>query len=425
VPPAAIPRPVEFRRRRYTVPAEPNASLRAARRRARPRHNREEIDMAYHRWVALGAPVVGLAAALAAGTVQAQLPNETVTTVPAITAKHRVYVLDIAINHIQDGKVHVVDGDTLAYLGVLGSGFGGQSILSSDGNDLIIVTGYNSRGQRGERTDIVEVWDANTMRFKHEIEIPNKRAQALNYEGLVRLSADGRWLFVQNATPATSVTVVDMQNKTTASEIAMPGCWGIYPAQSNPNRFSALCGDGTIATVTLDASGNQGSRTITGKVFDPDADAWFMSGEQDGDRYHFASFKGNLVTVNMGGDTAAVESTWSLVPASDRKKNWRPGGYQVLALHGGKLFAAMHPDGAEGSHKNPAAEVWVYDLAKKKRIARMPGRNAIALETSSDGSKLYALDALKAEVVVYDNIGPKPKIRSTQVGETSVQMLAN
>ena len=381
--------------------------------------------MTYHRWVALGAPVVGLAAALAAGTVCAQLPNETVTTVAAITAKNRIYVLDIAINHIQDGKIHVVDGDTLAYLGVLGSGFGGQTIQSNDGKDLIVVTGYNARGQRGARTDIVEVWDASTLRFKHEILIPNKRAQALNYEGLVRLSADGRWLLLQNATPATSVTVVDMQARSTASEIALPGCWGIYPAQSNPNRFAALCGDGTIATVTLDATGNEGSRGTTGKVFDADADAWFMAGEQDGDRYHFASFKGNLVTLNVAGDTAAVESTWSLVPAGDRKRNWRPGGYQPIALHGGRLYAAMHRDGAEGSHKNPVAEIWVYDVAKKKRVARMPGRNAISLETSSDGAKLYALDALKAEVVVYDSIGPKPKIRSTQVGETSVQLLAN
>jgi methylamine dehydrogenase heavy chain len=396
-----------------------------ARLLGRPRDNREEIKMAYHRWVALGAPVVGLAAAQAAGTVWAQLPNETVTTVPAITAKNRIYVLDIAINHIQDGKLHVVDGDKLSFLGGLGTGFTGQTIQSNDGKELIVVTGYLSRGQRGDRADIVEVWDADTLTFKYEIPIVDKRAMALNYEGLVRLSADGRWLFVQNATPATSVTVVDMQAKKAVGEISMPGCWGVYPAQSNSSRFAALCGDGTIASVTLDDSGNVGSRTTTGKVFDPDADAWFMSGEQEGDRYHFVSFKGNLTTINVGGDTAAVESTWSLVPPADRKKNWRPGGYQPIAVHDGRAYVAMHPDGAEGSHKNPAAEVWAYDLAKKKRVARMPGRNAIALETSSDGSKLYALDALKAEVVVYEKFGAKPKIRSTQVGETSVQLLAN
>ena len=334
-------------------------------------------------------------------------------------------MLDIAINHIADGKLHVVDADKLTYLGVLGTGFTGQTIQSADGKELIVVTGYLSRGQRGERAEIVEVWDADTLTFKYEIPIPDKRAMALNYEGLVRLSADGRWLFVQNATPATSVTVVDMRARRSVGEVAMPGCWAIYPAASNPNRFSSLCGDGTIATVTLDGSGNVASRNTTQKVFDPDADAWFMSGEQEGDRYHFVSFKGNLVTVDVSAETAAAEAPWSLVPAADRKKNWRPGGYQPIAVHDGRLYVAMHPDGAEGSHKNPAAEVWAFDLAKKRRVARMPGRNAIALETSSDGSKLYALDALKAEVVVYDKLGPKPRIRSLQVGETSVQLVAN
>jgi methylamine dehydrogenase heavy chain len=348
-----------------------------------------------------------------------------VITQPAISAKNRVYVLDIAINHIADGKLHVVDADKLTYLGVIGTGFTGQIIQSPDGKELIVATGYLSRGQRGDRADIVEVWDADTLTFKYEIPIPDKRAMALNYEGLVRLSADGRWLFVQNATPATSVTVVDMQARETVGEVSMPGCWAIYPAASNPNRFASLCGDGSIATVTLDDSGKVASRDATQKVFDPDEDAWFMSGEQEGDLYHFVSFKGRLITVDVSGDTATVEAPWPLVPAADRKKGWRPGGYQPIAVHNGRLYVAMHPGGAEGSHKNPAAEVWAFDIAKRKRLARLPGRNAIALETSSDGSKLYALDALKAEVVVYERIGPKPRIRSMQVGETAVQLVAN
>jgi methylamine dehydrogenase heavy chain len=378
-----------------------------------------------NRWAACGGAVAVLAGALSAGAAFGQLAVEEVVTSPPITAKNRVYVLDIAINHIADGKLHVVDADKLSYLGVIGTGFTGQIIQSPDSKELIVATGYLSRGQRGERADIVEVWDADTLSFKYEIPISDKRTMSLNYEGLLRLSADGRWLFVQNATPATSVTVVDMKARETVGEVAMPGCWAIYPAASNANRFASLCGDGTIATVTLDDSGNVASRNATQKVFDPDDDAWFMSGEQDGDLYHFVSFKGKLITVDVSGDTATVEAPWPLVPAADRKKGWRPGGYQPIAVHGGRLYVAMHPGGAEGSHKNPAAEVWAFDIAKKRRLARMPGRNAIALETSSDGSKLYALDALKAEVVVYDRLGPKPRIRSMQVGETSVQLVAN
>ncbi len=358
--------------------------------------------------------------------IWADLPNDTVGVMPAISAKQRIYIADIAINHISDGKLHVVDAENGKYLGVIGTGFTGQFILSNDKREIIIATGYYSRGQRGDRVDVIEVWDADTLTFKYEIPISEKRAMALNYEGLLRLSADGRWLFVQNATPATSVTVVDMQAKKDLGEISMPGCWAIYPAKSNPKRFASLCGEGNVTTVTIDDNGKEPSRTASGKFFDPDGDAWFMQGEQDGDRYHFVSFKGNVATINVGGDTATLEGTWPLLAKGDQKKAWRPGGYQPLAIHAAsnRLYVAMHSGGLEGSHKNPANEIWVFDTQSKKRLARLPGNSATALETSADGKRLYAIDPMKASVVVWDKIAPKAKVRLTQVGEFPGQIEA-
>jgi methylamine dehydrogenase heavy chain len=369
------------------------------------------------------AAALGLCMSAAA---RADLPSEAVSTAPPITAKNRAYIGDVAINYIADGKLHVVDTDTGKYLGVVGSGFAGQYVVDHDSHELIIATGYNSRGQRGERTDVVEVWDADSMTFKHEIVIPPKRAMALNYEGLLRQSADKRWLFVQNATPATSVTVVDMQARKVASEIATPGCWGIYPA-SRSDRFSTLCGDGTIATVTLNEDGGQASRSVSGKLFDPDKDAWFVQGEQDGDIYRFVTFMGNIAEVNVGGDTATLEGTWPLVTAAaDKKKKWRPGGYQPLAVHAttGRLYVTMHSGGAEGSHKNPAEQIWGFDLKSKKRVARLPGHSSIALEPSPDGKRLYSIDIMKAELVVFE-LGTKPKVHTTtQVGAVPAQIEA-
>jgi methylamine dehydrogenase heavy chain len=372
-------------------------------------------------------PVACAAVALGIGWsagVMAELPTETVSIAPALTAKNRAYVGDIAINYIADGKLHVVDTDTGTYLGVVGSGFAGQYVLNPDTRELIIATGYLSRGQRGERTDVVEVWDADTLSFKHEIVIPAKRAMALNYEGLLRLSADKRWLYVQNATPATSVTVVDLQAKTVASEIPMPGCWGIYVPASSSDRFSSLCGDGTITTIIL-SDGQQSSRASSAKVFDPDKDAWFVQGEIVGDSCYFVSFLGNLTKVAIGGNTASVEDTWSLVTAAaDKKKNWRPGGYQPLAVHEatGRLYVTMHSNGTEGSHKNPAEQIWGFDMKSKKRIARLPGHTSIALEPSADGKLLYAIDIMKAELVVFD-LGAKPKVRNTtQIGAVPIQI---
>jgi methylamine dehydrogenase heavy chain len=376
----------------------------------------------------LSACIAAVAGICLSAAALAELPVEELSVVPAVTAKNRAYVSDIAISHIGDGKLHVIDTDNGNYLGVIGSGFAGQVTYSPDGSEILLATGYLSRGQRGERTDIVEVWDANTLAFKYEIEIAPKRAMALNYRSTIRTSADGRWVFVQNSTPASSVTVVDLQERRMASEIPTPGCWGIYPPAGSSDRFSTLCGDGTITTVMLDGEGNAASRAISDKLFDADKDAWFIQGEQDGDVYRFVTFLGNIAVVEMGGDSAKLVETWSMVRSSaDRKASWRPGGYQPLAVHpgSGKLYVAMHPQGAEGSHKNPAKEIWAFDLKTKKRVARMPGHAAIALTASSNGKRLLAIDIEKLSLVAID-MGAKPKSRVlTQVGDIPVQVDSN
>ena len=376
----------------------------------------------------LWACITAVAGFCVSASALADLRTEDVSVVPAVTAKNRAYVSDIAINHIGDGKLHVIDTDTGNYLGVIGSGFAGQVTYSPDGSEIILATGYLSRGQRGERTDIIEVWDANTLAFKHEIEIVPKRAMALNYRSTIRTSADGRWAFVQNATPASSVTVVDLQERRMVAEIPTPGCWGIYPPAGSSDRFATLCGDGTIATVVLDGEGNAASRSISDKMFDADKDAWFIQGEQDGDVYRFVSFLGNIGVVDVSGDTAALVEIWATVKsAADRKAAWRPGGYQPLAVHpgSGRLYVAMHPQGAEGSHKNPAKEIWAFDLKTKKRVARLPGHAAIALTASSDGKRILAIDIEKLSLVAID-MGGKPKVRVlTQVGDLPVQVDSN
>ncbi|MBK8017814.1 MAG: amine dehydrogenase [Betaproteobacteria bacterium] len=376
------------------------------------------------RWSALS---LAAAALLHPVSSIAQLPAETLSTEPVVKASQRVYIPDIAINHIADGKLHIVDGETGAYQGVIGTGFTGQTKLSLDGKEIYIATGYYSRGQRGERTDIVEVWDADSLRFKYEIPISDKRAMALNYKWLLSLSSDSRWLFVQNATPATSVTVVDLQAKKAVSEISLPGCWAVFPVRSQPNRFGTLCGDGTVQMVTVADDGSAADRTISDTIFDPDADALFIQGEATGDTYHFVSFTGNVVSVDMSGAKAKAASKWSLVSAAERKKGWRPGGYQVLALHegSGRMYVAMHEGGAEGSHKSPAKEIWGFDLASRKRVLKMPGHMATAIGTSSDGKRLYAIDAEKASLVIVE-IGRKPKVRGVfQVGEFPSQIEVN
>ena len=70
----------------------------------------------------------------------------------------------------------------------------------------------------------------------------------------------------------------------------------------------------------------------------------------------------------------------------------------------------MHPDGEEGTHKNPAAEIWAFDLAARKRVARLPGENAIALTAiQGDAPRLVALDAMTMGLVLID-AGAEPRV---------------
>lgn len=339
----------------------------------------------------------------------------------------RVYVADIAINHIMDGRVRVFDADKGALLGMIATGYAGYFLPKPATQEVLVATTYYSRGGRGERTDVLEVHDANTLGFKYEIKIPPIRAQALNYRGLLSLTANGRFALVQNATPATSITVVDLQARQVAAEIPNPGCWGTMPAQGHPQRFSMLCGDGKITTVTLNEQGQEAERQLTEQLFDADRDAWFLHTDHVGDRFWFVSFLGKVTEMDLGGAAARQVSQRSLLQRSDAQRGWRPGGYQTFAVHpnGRWLAVAMHTKGAEGSHKFPAEQVWVMDLSTGQRLARYPGKGSVSMVFSRSGQRLQALDGLTGAMNVWrvnTNGTLKSALHVPAVGAASLQL---
>ena len=234
-----------------------------------------------------------------------ELPAETLGITPSVATSERIYVADIAISHISDGRVRVFDARNGKFLGMISTAYAGNFGLGNQAEELYVATTHLSRSYRGDRTDVLEVHDTANLGFKYEVVLPPKRAQALNYRGLVRPTGDGRFVLVQNATPATSITVVDLQQRKVATEVPTPGCWGVMPAAGGA-RFSMLCGDGKVATVTLDGAGQVADRQVSDKLFDADNDAWFHHAEQRGDRYWFLSFKGNVTELDLSGPVAKV-----------------------------------------------------------------------------------------------------------------------
>ena len=346
----------------------------------------------------------------------------------APVSPNRVYVSDVALPHIGDGKLLIIDAQKGKVEGMLATALAGQATRAPDNSEIYVATTYFSRLNHGERHDQVDIYDPASLLLKAEIPIPNKHAQTLNYRGTVRTSSDGRWLLVQNATPATSITVVDLRERKFVAEIPTPGCWIVLPSQAAPNRFASLCGDGTMLVVTLASDGTLQSQKHTKKFFDPDRDPLFVSAVNAGDHYFFVSYRGSIYGADLGSEEPVFDAPWSVVGPADSKNKWRPGGYQPLAIgaDGKQLFLAMHSNGKEGSHKRPAKEIWAVDLPTKKRTQRVSGSNAIAITGSQGGPpRLFALDGANGSLVTFDAASRLRIVkRMAAVGETPTQIEA-
>jgi methylamine dehydrogenase heavy chain len=292
---------------------------------------------------------------------------------------HRVFVLDTPAAHDVDGKIHVMDGDTFRTLGEVPNGFFGAMTVSHDGATLFSATSYFARGDHGARTDVVEFYGTRSLALEGEVVLPPKRVQTTGYAAYLPESAHGAYLLVQNATPASSVTVVDVAHRRVLAEIPTAGCIGIYPSPLVEGRFSSLCGDGAAVTVDFAADGHETGRHRSARFFDPDGDAIFVAGvtlgEKLGGKTLFVSFLGNVRMVDFSGPAAAADDAWPLVAGADAAAGWRPGGYQLLAYNAetGQAYVGMHAHGVEGSHKLGAEQVWRVDLASHTLKARGPG----------------------------------------------------
>lgn len=346
----------------------------------------------------------------------------TSATIPADVK--RLYLIDLTIFHVADGKAWVLKADDLSMLGTVELGFLGTLYAPPKSDKVYASSTFYERLTRGKRTDVVQIFDAATLTVVDEIVIPTKRAMPINYRPLLQGSSDGKFLFVQNATPATSISVVNLAKKSTA-ELPAPGCYGTYPSIKNAAHVSTLCGDGTFGTYALNAAGTEGKRAASDKVFDADADALFIHGETLGENYYFASFNGVIHAYNLEGEKAVQADKFSITEGVEG--NWRPGGYQPYAIDQatGKMFILMHSNGAEGSHKNPSEEIWTVDLKTKKVVTRTKSPTLISLTIAQgDKPQLFGINPLEPSVVKFtvNADGGVAEAGSTKVGETATQL---
>ncbi len=321
------------------------------------------------------------------GVLHATVPIDTTKTLVLPPSNgHRLFVTNMSLMHSVDSKLLVLDGDSFKLLGTMNLGQFGFFQPSQDKRTLYHAGSFYSRIDHGDYSEVLEFYDPLTLAPTSEISLPKIRAGTLNLPAYMIESTGARFLFVQNATPASSVTVVDLVAKKVLTEVETAGCFGIYPSLREPGRFSTLCGDGAVVTIGFDATGKEVSRTRSAVFFDPDKDALFSAAVSDGRHYIFISFLGHVHVMDLDGEVATQQAPWPIVTGKRIKEGWRPGGYQLIAYgrKNGQLYVGMHPNGKEGSHKEFAAEIWRVDLARRVVNARGPGALASYLVVTDE-----------------------------------------
>ena len=268
---------------------------------------------------------------------------------------------------------------------------------------------------RGERSDVLTVFAADTLAPTAEVALPPRKADNANGLHITALLEDGRFLAVFNQTPASSVSIVDVEQRRFAGEIETGGCALVYPV--GPRRFGMLCVDGSVLAVTLDENGAEASRTKSDKFFDAEVDPVMEKAVRVGPaKWLYVSFEGMAHEVDFSAAKPAAKPAWSLFSDTERAAKWRVGGIQVLAFHAksGELYALVH-QGEKDTHKQGGTEAWVYDLAKREKVRSVPAPNLRAsylrrmLEIEAGGwidwllAKVVPSAGVKSVVVTQDD----------------------
>jgi methylamine dehydrogenase heavy chain len=300
-----------------------------------------------------------------------QLAESHATATLTPTDQRRLYVLDVAFPAAEAARTYVLDGASGRLEGMFNQAYWPNFAISPDGGELYAVDSYWEKHTRGKRSDYIVVRDARTLQVSEDIPLPAGRLLIVSKKYNFDVTPDGHYGLTYNLAPQTAVTVTDLKARKAVGTIGIPGC-GLIFAQG-PARFSSLCADGAIDTVSFDESANATIKRAA-NVFDAKNDPAF---EHSGwDKHHqmlyLVTYHGKVIPVNLAGEQAVAGASWSLTSDAERSAGWRPGGWQLTHFHSSKqrLYVLMH-QGRDWTHKNSGTEVWEFDATTGKRLQRV------------------------------------------------------
>jgi len=351
-------------------------------------------------WIAVAAgaaPILCAAVGVAFGAQQddldpgakSQLAESHTVAKLSPTDQRRLFVLDTAFPAAEAARTYVINGSTGALEGMFNQAYWPNFAVSPNGSELYAVDSYWEKHTRGKRSDYIVVRDAQTLEVKADIPLPEGRLLVVSKKYNFDVTPDGHYGLTYNLAPATAVTVTDLVARETVGFIAIPGC-GLVFAQA-PNRFSTLCADGAVATVTFDAAAHATTKRAE-KVFDAKNDPAFEHSAWDkkAQMLYLVTYQGEVIPVSLATDQAAPGAKWSLTNPAERTAGWRPGGWQISHFHASdhQLYVLMHK-GRPWTHKDSGTEVWQFDAATGRRLQRIKLREpSQSVAVSADGDPL-------------------------------------
>ncbi len=373
--------------------------------------------------VAIFASALTISAAFAELPVE---PTPAVRTLPADYPDSFVYVVDGNFFGMESGKVVLVDvGDEADHhRGAVGAAQFGYFTAAKARPELYVAETFYERGHRGERTDVLTIYDKATLNVVGEVVLPGgKRAQTLTERGAFQLSADERFAYVYNFTPASSVTVVDLVKRRVAGDVDIPGCTHAFALKEG--GFASLCGNGGIVSTKLDANGKQIGQTMSAPFNDIDNEPMFTRPAVIDGVAYFPTYHGKIQEIDLNGAEAAVGGVWPIeaaVAEAPKKKKWTdripgfgakdrsgekwlPSGWQLATSDdAGNLYILMRQTETIDDHDTGGNEVWVINPKSRKVLRRIKLRGDSQLIEVTGGADPYlvalnldmSLDVLKA-----------------------------
>jgi methylamine dehydrogenase heavy chain len=357
-------------------------------------------------WCATVALAIGVAGPTSAAVPPAVPQAETsdVATLKPLTPR-RVFLW----SSFTSPGVFIVDGNSAQMEGYLPKSEWSNFAIAPDGKNYYVAETLWTRDTRGQRQDLIAVYDGTTLNLTADIVLPGRVLSVPKPQSFA-LSESGNVGYVYNMSPASSVVVVDMVKRKPVGTIETPGCALVLPY--GDSGFASLCGNGSLGSFSVDPKGH-GKMQHSVSFFDPNTDPVFdyMALDVGARKAFFVSYQGLVYQASLGDDPHvlppwSLQTAAGLTPPRDESGEvaWRPGGMQLIAYHRAtdRLYVLMHA-GEGWTQKREAAEVWILNATTHALVRRVSLKDsATNVSVSQDATPVMFLTGRSPTLAVIE-----------------------